>query len=100
MTKKAEREHRKAVKATSNAPTTSFIALSRFNLTLECSKPPAEFNVWGVTRVRAWLKMASQGVKMARRIRVKAEELEAMRSRLCTVREWTLDQCQQFINEK
>lgn len=97
---RAEREHRKAVRSTNKALNIAFINLARSLLIVECSKPPVEFSLWGATRTGAWLKMAQQAVRMARRVRVKAEELDSMRWRLSTVRDWPLDQCQQFINQK
>lgn len=100
MTKKADREHRKAVKATTKALNAAFTEIARRTLIADSSKPPAEFSSWGVARVRAWLKLAQQAAKMARRIRPKAEDLESMRWRLGTVKDWPLEQCQQFINTK
>ncbi|HET8695561.1 MAG TPA: hypothetical protein VFM33_12885 [Aquabacterium sp.] len=63
-------------------------------------KPPADLAGWGVTKTRAWLKLAQLAVRRLKAQRVKAEELEHLTSRLADIKAWSIEQCQEFINEK
>ena len=66
------------------------------------AKPPAAFGAWGVTRTRAWARLATLANRWGRAVRPSRQKLEYVTRRLREVNEEvaSLDSCARIIDDK
>lgn len=93
-TLKAEREARKLQRiADKEKELRTLLALKERAEDL-CKKMPTEFQDWGVTKTRAYLKLMTITKHKAGLSTIKSKRLAVFVNRLACHSEWTLDYCQ------